>query len=101
MGEVEDVEVVEVTDESDYETDEDEAYYDNRTFVRKECDIVYDPDDDSLEEDDDVKILENFPEIVTIDEEEIVLDGDENEPLGNVESSSDEVLVTAHRYFQS
>ena len=98
----EDVEVVEVTDESDYETDEDEAYYDNRTFVRKECDIVYDPDDDSLEEDDDVKILENFPEIVTIDEEEIVLDGgDENEPLGNVESSSDEVLVTAHRYFQS
>merc|ERR1712130_123233 len=92
----EDAEVVEVTDESDYETDEDEAYYDNRTFVRKECDIVYDPDDDSFEEDDDVKILENFPEIVTIDDEdEIVLDDDdENEPVTN---SSNEVLVTAHR----
>merc|ERR1712130_364877 len=86
----EDAEVVEVTDESDYETDEDEAYYDNRTFVRKECDIVYDPDDDSFEEeeDDDVKILENFPEIVTID------DDDEIEPVTN---SSNEVLVTAHR----
>merc|ERR1712130_666056 len=86
----EDAEVVEVTDESDYETDEDEAYYDNRTFVRKECDIVYDPDDDSFEEeeDDDVKILENFPEIVTLD------DDDENEPVTN---SSNEVLVTAHR----
>merc|ERR1719458_2191663 len=97
-----DVEVVEVTDESEYETDEDEAYYDNRTFVRKECDIVYDPDADSLEEeeDDDVKILENFPEIVTIDDEEkeIVLDEAENEPeVRDYENRSDEVLVTAHR----
>ena len=92
----EEVEVVDVTDESDYETDEDEAYYDNRTFVRKECDIEYDPDADSFEEeeDDDVKILENFPEIVTIDDEdykdEIVLDGAENEPVSSYESSSDD-----------
>ena len=96
----EEVEVVDVTDESDYETDEDEAYYDNRTFVRKECDIEYDPDDDSFEEeeDDDVKILENFPEIVTIDDEdEIVLDGAENEQVTSDESSRDEVLVTAYR----
>ena len=74
---------VEVTDESEHETDEDEAYYDNRTFVRKECDIVYDPDADS------------FEEIVTIDDEdykdEIVLDGAENEPLvSSYESSSDD-----------
>ena len=96
----EEVEVVDLTDESDYETDEDEAYYDNRTFVRKECDIEYDPDDDSFEEeeDDDVKILENFPEIVTIDDEdEIVLDGAENEQVTSDESSRDEVLVTAYR----
>merc|ERR1712223_1529337 len=47
------VEVIDITEESDYETDEDEAYYDPRTFVRKECDIVYDPgEDDSLEEED-------------------------------------------------
>merc|ERR1712156_1363374 len=97
-SEKERVEIIDITDESDYETDEDEAYYDNRTFVRKECDIVYDPsEDDSLEEedDDDVKILENFPEIVTIDVEEEEKDdtaGDEE-----VRSSRNEVLVTAHR----
>merc|ERR1712012_96922 len=45
-SEKERVEVIDITDESDYETDEDEAYYDNRTFVRKECDIVYDPDEE-------------------------------------------------------
>ena len=98
-SEKERVEVIDITDESDYETDEDEAYYDNRTFVRKECDIVYDPgEDDSLEEDDDddVKILENFPEIVTIDEEE---EGEEDDTAGDeeVRSSRNEVLVTAHR----
>ena len=71
----------------------------DKTFVKKECDIEYDPDDDSFEEeeDDDVKILENFPEIVTIDDEEIVLDGAENEAVTSYASSSDEVLVTAHR----
>ena len=44
--------IVDVTDdESDYETDEDEKYYENKTFVKKECNIVVDL---STDEDNEV-----------------------------------------------
>ena len=92
--------VVEVTDdESENETDEDEAYYENRTFVRKECNIEYNPEDedsrDSVEPSPDVKILEKDarsksrrPPAVTQEMQEVVR---------KALQTRDQVLVSGHR----
>ena len=61
-----DPEIVEVTDESDYESDEDEKYYENRTFIRKECDISFDPREE--ESDKDIKVVESAFKVIEIKE---------------------------------
>jgi len=52
-----DKDTITISDESDFESDEDEKYYENRVFEKKECDIVYDANEDYSDEDE--KFYEN------------------------------------------